>query len=82
MTAVVSAERAVRTWLTGAAGLAHPSQLEPRHIVRRLSGHEVRLVANLYRFLKPGELLAGEVQQAVYQVYWPMASSQSFEPVH
>jgi glutamate synthase domain-containing protein 2 len=66
--------------LTGAAGLSHPSELEPRHIVRRLSGHEIRLVANLYKFLKPGELLETEVQQAVYQVYWPMASSHSFEP--
>jgi glutamate synthase domain-containing protein 2 len=68
--------------LTGAAGLSHPSELEPRHIVRRLSGHEIRLVANLYKFLKPGELLETEIQQAVYQVYWPMASSQTFEPKH
>ena len=66
--------------LTGAAGLSHPAELEPRHIVRRLSGHEIRLVANLYKFLKPGELLDSEVGQAVYQVYWPMASSRSFEP--
>jgi hypothetical protein len=43
--------------LTGAAGLRHPGEIEPRHIVRRVSGDEIRLVANLYKFLKPGELL-------------------------
>ena len=30
--------------LTGAAGLTHPGQFEPRHIVRRVSPHEIRLV--------------------------------------
>jgi hypothetical protein len=67
--------------LTGAAGLTHPSQIQPLHIVRRLSGHEVRLVANLYNFLKPGELFSNPDAHVVYRVYWPMASSQSFEPL-
>jgi glutamate synthase domain-containing protein 2 len=67
--------------LTGAAGLAHPSDIKPRHIVRRVSGNEVRLVSNLYRFLQPGELLTNPAAHAVYQVYWPMASSNSFEPL-
>jgi glutamate synthase domain-containing protein 2 len=35
--------------LTGAAGLSHPGELKLRHIVRRVSGNEVRLVANVYR---------------------------------
>jgi glutamate synthase domain-containing protein 2 len=67
--------------LTGAAGLTHPSEIQPLHIVRRLSGHEVRLVANLYNFLKPGELFSNLDAHVVYRVYWPMASSHSFEPV-
>jgi glutamate synthase domain-containing protein 2 len=67
--------------LTGAAGLTHPSQIQPLHIVRRLSGHEIRLVANLYNFLKPGELFSNPDAHVVYRVYWPMASSQSFEPL-
>jgi glutamate synthase domain-containing protein 2 len=65
--------------LTGAAGLTHPSQLAPIHIVRRLSGHEIRLVANLYNFLQPGELFSNLDAHVVYKVYWPMASSDSFE---
>jgi glutamate synthase domain-containing protein 2 len=67
--------------LTGAAGLTHPSQIQPLHIVRRLSSHEIRLVANLYNFLKPGELFSNPDAHVVYRVYWPMASSQSFEPL-
>ncbi len=65
---------------TGAAGLSHPCELEPRHIVRRLSSHEIRLVANLYKFLKPGELLTNPKAHAVYEYYWPLATSKSFDP--
>jgi glutamate synthase domain-containing protein 2 len=67
--------------LTGAAGLNHPSEIRPLHIVRRLSSHEIRLVANLYNFLKPGELLSDPDAHAVYRVYWPMASSHSFDAI-
>ena len=66
--------------LTGAAGLTHPGQFEPRHIVRRVSPHEIRLVANLYKFLKPGELLSNPKAHAVYEYYWPLASSTTFDP--
>src|SRR6266540_2456500 len=66
--------------LTGAAGLKHPGEIEPRHIVRRISGNEIRLVANLYKFLKPGELLANPKAHVVYEYYWPLATSKSFDP--
>ncbi|HXW28668.1 MAG TPA: FMN-binding glutamate synthase family protein, partial [Xanthobacteraceae bacterium] len=65
--------------LTGAAGLTHPSEIRPLHIVRRLSSHEIRLVANLYNFLKPGELFSNPDAHVVYRVYWPMAASHSFD---
>jgi hypothetical protein len=51
----------------------------PRHIVRRISGHEIRLVANLHKFLKPGELLTNPKVHVVYEYYWPLASSHSFD---
>jgi hypothetical protein len=66
--------------LIGAAGMHHPGEIEPRHIVRRVSSNEIRLVANLYRFLKPGELLANPKAHAVYEYYWPLATSKSFDP--
>src|SRR6201993_4617986 len=36
--------------LTGAAGLTHPNELRPRHIVRRVSNDEIRLMSDLYKF--------------------------------
>jgi hypothetical protein len=66
--------------LIGAAGLRHPGEIEPLHIVRRVSSNEIRLVANLYKFLQPGELLANPKAHVVYEYYWPLASSKSFDP--
>jgi hypothetical protein len=66
--------------LIGAAGLKHPSDLRPHHIVRRVSGNEVRLLSDLYKFVQPGELLKNPAAHVVYQMYWPMASAHSFDP--
>jgi glutamate synthase domain-containing protein 2 len=66
--------------LIGAAGLRHPGEIEPRHIVRRVSSNEIRLVANLYKFLKPGELLTNPKAHVVYEYYWPLATSKSSDP--
>jgi glutamate synthase domain-containing protein 2 len=65
--------------LIGAAGLQHPSDLNPHHIVRRVTGNEIRLISSLYKFLKPGELLANPAAHAVYETYWPVSSSHSFD---
>jgi glutamate synthase domain-containing protein 2 len=67
--------------LVAAAGLTHPSQLQPHHIVRRISTSEIRLFSNLFPFLRPGDLeqdLAGA--HNVFKLYWPMADAQSFAP--
>ncbi|MFT4255937.1 MAG: FMN-binding glutamate synthase family protein [Pseudoxanthomonas sp.] len=66
--------------LLGAAGLEHPSQLGPEHILRRVSPVEVRSLAALYRYLQPGELLAGVPQHAVFREFWGEASADSFTP--
>jgi hypothetical protein len=42
--------------LLAAAGLTHPDQLRPEHIIRRISSTEVTSLATLYKFLKPGSL--------------------------
>jgi hypothetical protein len=65
--------------LIAAAGLQHPYELGPEHIVRRISSTEVRLLSNLYPFIAPGSLLNGNTPpHAVFQVFWPRASAQSF----
>jgi len=66
--------------LVGAAGLAHPGDLKPHHIVRRVHHNEIRLLSNLFKFLAPGELLVNPSAHAVYEMYWPMASAHSFDP--
>ena len=61
-----------------AAGLEHPEQLGPEHILRRVSPTEVRSLAALYRFLEPGELLDRIPEHAVFQDFWAAARSDSF----
>src|SRR5690606_7236657 len=71
--------RALRDML-GAAGLDHPSQLGPEHILRRVSPTEVRSLSALYRFLEPGELLDHVPEHAVFRAFWANARSDSFLP--
>ncbi len=71
--------RALRD-LLGAAGLEHPAQLGPEHILRRLSPTEVRSLAALYRFLSPGELLDHVPTHRVFQAFWASARSDAFSP--
>lgn len=66
--------------MLAAAGLTHPSQLQARHVVRRVSGAEIMLFSQLHVFLKPGELLSGEIEGEFYSRMWAMARADSFEP--
>ncbi|MEO8011970.1 MAG: FMN-binding glutamate synthase family protein [Dokdonella sp.] len=66
--------------LIAAAGLQHPGELGPEHIVRRVSGNEVRSLATLYTFVRPGELLEQTAAHAVFQRFWPDARADSFQP--
>jgi glutamate synthase domain-containing protein 2 len=66
--------------MLSSAGLTHPSQLEPRHLVRRISDTEVRNYAQVHVFLKPGEMLGGKIKYEFYQLMWDMARADSFEP--
>ncbi|MBV8500687.1 MAG: FMN-binding glutamate synthase family protein [Paucibacter sp.] len=66
--------------LLQAAGVNHPSELQAVHIVHRTSRHEVKLLANLLPFVKPGALLGGELPGNVFKIYWPIASAHSFAP--
>jgi glutamate synthase domain-containing protein 2 len=67
-----------------AAGLTHPHEITARHIVRRTSEQEVKLLANLLPFVAPGALLAAMRGEAdwphnVYRLYWPRAQSSSWQ---
>jgi glutamate synthase domain-containing protein 2 len=67
--------------LLAAAGLSHPAQLGPEHIIRRVSSTEVRSLATLHRFVPQGALLGGRLpEHAVFQVFWDRARADSFAP--
>ncbi len=67
--------------LLQAAGLSHPGELGPEHVIRRVSANEVRSLASLYRFLEPGELLGATLpEHAVFQRFWRIARPDSFAP--
>lgn len=63
-----------------AAGLTHPCQLGPEHILRRVSPTEIRSIAQIYRFLAPGELLHQVPEHAVFKQFWAEARADSFNP--
>jgi glutamate synthase domain-containing protein 2 len=69
--------------LVQAAGLKHPNDITASHIVRRASGHDVRLLANQLPLVQPGALVdaidgRGDWPHNVFRLYWPMASADSF----
>jgi glutamate synthase domain-containing protein 2 len=66
--------------MLAAAGLEHPDQLQPHHLVRRVSATEIRQFSELYTFLKPGELLGGDGQNSFYAENWKRASATAFAP--
>ncbi|HSM11948.1 MAG TPA: FMN-binding glutamate synthase family protein [Lysobacter sp.] len=71
--------RALRDLLC-AAGLEDPCELGPEHILRRVTPTEIRSLAALYRFLRPGDLIGKVPDHAVFQAFWAQARSDSFVP--
>lgn len=65
--------------MIAAAGLEHPSQVRPHHLVRRVGDAEVRLFSQLHVFLEPGELLDGKSKRDFYSQAWDLARPDSFD---
>jgi glutamate synthase domain-containing protein 2 len=63
--------------LIGAAGLTHPSEIKPHHLMRRVSAERVASFAELYPMLAPGELIAG-TDSARFKAAWAMARADRF----
>ena len=68
--------------LLEAVGVNHPSELNRRHIVRRLSESEIRLADQIYPKAESGELI-GKIRQNIedprINVYWNKVTSKSFD---
>lgn len=64
--------------LLSAAGLQHPDELGPEHVMRRISTVEVLSLAALHNWLQPGELLTGKPEQAIFHLNWSSARAETF----
>jgi len=64
--------------LLAAAGLRHPDELGPEHVIRRVSSTEVRSLAALHHFVAAGSLLDGVSDHPVFKLFWPLATPDSF----
>ena len=90
--ALVVRDKAERVWmfhestlhalmeLVQAAGLQHPNELTARHIMRRISDTEVRMLSQLLMQVAPGALLQDQLDTLpeVFQTHWPTASAGRF----
>jgi len=63
--------------LLGAAGLDHPAQVRPRHILRRVGVGDVRSFEEIYPGVDPGALLAGSAPAPLMRL-WDEARADSF----
>ena len=66
--------------LLASAGLMHPCELGPEHIIRRISSKEIRSIASLHHWVRPGDLLKGVYRQPVFKRFWAAARHDSFAP--
>ncbi len=66
--------------LVQAAGLEHPGEISAQHVVRRVSGNEVRLLANLLPTVPAGALLHGATPDLhpVFTTWWDRARPDRF----
>ena len=68
--------------LLAAAGLNHPSELGPEHVIRRMSSTEVRSLAALHLWAKSGELVGeqpkGSSTHVLFRDFWATADPDSF----
>ena len=63
--------------LVAAAGLDHPSQLNPTYFMHRSASDRAISFAELYKVLAPGELLAG-TNVPLFREAWELAQADSF----
>lgn len=91
--ALVVPDKAERVWryhertvaalaeMLAAAGLRHPDELHPHHLVHRISSKELRQFDRAHYFLKPGDLIEGRPVASYYRESWDRARAESFAPL-
>jgi glutamate synthase domain-containing protein 2 len=66
--------------MLAAAGLSHPDELQPHHLVQRVSSSRVHRFDQLHLYLAPGALLTGSCDHPLYTENWSRADPSSFGP--
>lgn len=67
--------------MTGAAGLTHPSQFRPHHLLMREKDRDMVTGDEVYPDLPEGFLVRGESDAFGYLMRWNRARAESFDPV-
>jgi glutamate synthase domain-containing protein 2 len=67
--------------MLAAAGLHHPGQLRPHHLMWRDGETRMRLLSEVHVFLQHGELLDGCCRHEPYATAWRQADARHFAPV-
>jgi glutamate synthase domain-containing protein 2 len=90
--ALVVPDKAERVWrfhartvhalaeLLAAAGLGHPDELLPHHLVHRVSTTEIRQFDRMHYFGEPNNLIEGRAASRFYQDNWDRARPDRFAP--
>ncbi len=66
--------------MLAAAGVPHPDELQPHHLVHRQTSTELHQFGLQHHFLTSGVLLSGECQLPSYVNNWALAQAASFAP--
>lgn len=70
--------------MTGAAGLSHPGQFMPHHLLMRERDHDMVTGDEVYPYMPEGYLLRdpeeGEKDRFGYRMRWARSRAESFEP--
>ena len=68
--------------VTAAAGLMHPSEFNPRLVARRVAPTDVRMYADIYEYLEPGQLVDGNDLPGRWGVWMNTADASTFDRVN
>ncbi|MDP9057158.1 MAG: FMN-binding glutamate synthase family protein [Pseudomonadota bacterium] len=66
--------------MLAAAGIAHPNDLQPHHLVHRQTSTELHQFGRQHHFLKANCLVSGECDLPFYRDNWALAQAASFAP--
>lgn len=91
--ALVVPDKAQRVWryhertvqaladMLAAAGLSHPEELLPHHLVHRVNNVEIRQFDRMHYFAQPNDLIEERSASSFYRDSWARATAESFAPI-